>query len=77
LSLEIRKSNFDFIEINFSDIILEIRSGIDGIPSEVRDIRKTIVFRAMSKMHCHEHLNGDKTFIELYWYDWYDDKKES
>lgn len=76
MSLEIRKSNFFFIELNFKDIILEVRDGVDGVKSDKRHVWKTIVFRDMSKMHCHEFLDHAKQFIELYWYDWYDEKKQ-
>ncbi|MBA9084297.1 DNA-binding transcriptional regulator YiaG [Fontibacillus solani] len=39
LSLGIPKSNFYFIENNFSDIILEIRNGANGLQSEACTVR--------------------------------------
>jgi hypothetical protein len=74
LSLGIPRSNFNFIEQNFADIIEEVRNGANGLESEPGIIRKTIIFRDFSKMHCIEMLRQNE--IELYWYDWYDDKKE-
>ena len=71
MSLGIPKSNFNFIEANFSDIILEIRNGVNGLSSDARTIRKTIVFHDFSKMYCIEILNDRQSEIELYWYDWY------
>jgi hypothetical protein len=75
LSLEIRKSNFYFVEQNFSDIISEVQEGADGIRSESNIIRKTILFHDMSKLKCVEVLDSTKSYIELYWYDWYDGAK--
>ncbi|WP_435922558.1 toxin-antitoxin system TumE family protein [Paenibacillus sp. DYY-L-2] len=75
MALEIPKSNFRFIEQNFSDIILEIRDGVNGIRSGAKSIRKTIVFRDTSKLHCIEELDSNGSYIELYWYDWYDNNK--
>jgi len=76
VSLEIPRSNFYFIESNFQDIIAEIREGVGGLVSDSRNTRKTIVFRDMSKMYCHEFLDRGKQYIELYWYDWYDNNKQ-
>lgn len=75
MSLEIRKSNFYFVEQNFSDIISEVQEGADGIRSESNIIRKTILFHDMSKLKCVEVLDSTKSYIELYWYDWYDGAK--
>lgn len=76
MSLGIPKSNFYFIEANFKDIIEEIREGVNGLSSDARLIRKTIVFRDMSKMLCIESLDPTRGYIELYWYDWYDSNKQ-
>ncbi|UHA75469.1 toxin-antitoxin system TumE family protein [Paenibacillus sp. 481] len=76
MSLGIPKSNFNFIEINFSDIILEIRNGANGLPSDARTIRKTIVFQDLSKMYCTEILENTRREIELYWYDWYEHNQQ-
>lgn len=76
MSLEIPKSNFIFIEKNFSDIIQEIRNGAQGLASDARTIRKTIVFHDFSKMYCIEFLEETKTEIELYWYDWYAENQQ-
>ncbi|GGA30951.1 toxin-antitoxin system TumE family protein [Paenibacillus physcomitrellae] len=75
MALEIPRSNFRFIERNFSDLILEIRDGVGGILGGVRSIRKTIVFQDTSKLYCIEELDSNGEFIELYWYDWYDHDK--
>lgn len=76
MSLKIAKSNFKFIEKNFSDIISEIRENANGIRSDSRSIRKTILFHDFSKLICIEELDMDRCFIELYWYDWYDSNKQ-
>ncbi|MDP4095640.1 DUF6516 family protein [Paenibacillus sp. P96] len=76
MSLEIRRSNFLFIEQNFSDIIQEVREGADGLHSDGRAVRKTIIFHDFSKMYCVEMLDKDKQYIELYWYDWYNENKQ-
>ncbi|SEK40754.1 DUF6516 family protein [Paenibacillus sp. OK003] len=76
MSLEIRKSNFLFIESNFSDIISEVRDGANGIRSDSRSIRKTIVFHDFSKLICIEELDKGRNFIELYWYDWYETNQQ-
>jgi hypothetical protein len=76
LSLGIPKSNFYFIEDNFSDIILEIRNGANGLQSDNGTIRKTIVFRDFSKMTCIEILDESRHEIELYWYDWYEQNQQ-
>ncbi|MFB5760041.1 toxin-antitoxin system TumE family protein [Paenibacillus medicaginis] len=76
MSLEIRKSNFYFIEENYSDIIQEVREGANGIPSDGKSVRKTILFRDFSKMYCVELLDTAKQYIELYWYDWYGENQE-
>jgi len=76
LALKIPKSNFRFIENDFSDIIMEIRDGAQGLPNSARTIRKTIVFTDLSKMYCVEEIDRNGVFIELYWYDWYDAQKE-
>jgi len=71
LSLGIPRSNYFFIEQNFSDIILEIRNVV-GVPySDKRTIRKVILFHDLSKMYCTEIINDAGNDIELYWYDWY------
>jgi hypothetical protein len=70
LALEIPKSNFLLIEQNYSDIIEEVREGANGIRSDSRSKRKTIVFRDFSKLICIEELDASG-FIEIYWYDWY------
>ena len=72
MSLKIAKSNFNFIEENYSDIIYEIRESANGIQSDSRSIRKTILFHDFSKLICIEELDKSRCFIELYWYDWYD-----
>ncbi len=73
LPIKIPKSNFSFLERDFRDIILEIRDGSHGFPSEPGSVRKTIVFRSLSKMHCHEVSDGDG-YLAIYYYDWYDSK---
>lgn len=59
------------IEQNFSDIIEEIRDGANGIRSDRRSNRKTIVFRDFSKLVCIEELDAAGC-IEIYWYDWFE-----
>ncbi|WP_336775357.1 toxin-antitoxin system TumE family protein [Paenibacillus sp. MMO-58] len=76
MSLGIPKSNFLFIETNFKDIIEEVREGVNGLSSQAGLIRKTIVFRDMSKMLCTEVLDPTRACIELYWYDWYGSNKK-
>ena len=76
MSLGIPKSNFNFIENNYSDIILEIRHGANGLQGDAGTIRKTIVFRDFSKMTCIEILDELRREIELYWYDWYEQNQQ-
>ncbi|PQP83652.1 hypothetical protein C0Q44_02895 [Paenibacillus sp. PCH8] len=60
MALKIPKSNFRFIENDFSDIIMEIRDGANGLPNSARTIRKTIVFTDLSKMYCVEDIRQVK-----------------
>lgn len=66
----VQKSNFFFIEQNFSDIIEEVREGAQGKKSDSRMACKTIVFKDMSKLYCVEYFDKKGT-IELFWYDFY------
>jgi hypothetical protein len=55
---------------------MEIQNGANGLQSDARNIRKTILFHDMSKMHCIEFLDETRSEIELYWYDWYEPNQQ-
>ncbi|WGU93395.1 DUF6516 family protein [Paenibacillus dendritiformis] len=71
MSLGIKKSSFRFLNMEYDDIILEIRPGAFSLPSEPRSVRQTIVFRDFSKLQCHEIIDANGE-IESYYYNWND-----
>lgn len=72
MSTGIPKTNFRFIEDEFEEIV-EIRDGCVGLKNDPPGaIRKTIVFRDLSKLTCQEIIK--EGIINFYNYDYYDNK---
>ncbi|MDA1674707.1 MULTISPECIES: toxin-antitoxin system TumE family protein [Bacillus cereus group] len=71
MSTGIPRSNFRLIEKEYEDVIEEIRNGAAGLPSNPPGaIRKTIVFKDLTKLSCQEIIS--EGIIEFYQYDFYD-----